>query len=77
MSMLPRVPSDLQGRSKEYLVELVRQLERELRARPQRQNDGALYLSGDVQLRMVSPNGTIYMITVDDAGNLVTTSVAL
>lgn len=77
MSSLPKVPSDLQERSHDYLVELVRQLERELRIRPRRQTDGALYLSGDVPLRMVSPNGTVYEITVDDAGALVTTAVTL
>lgn len=77
MSSLPQVPSDLKGRSHDYLVELVRQLERELRRRPSRQTDGAFYVSEDLPLRMVSPNGTIYEITVDNTGTLVTTAVTV
>lgn len=77
MSLLPKVPTDLKGRSHDYLVELVRQLERELRHRPSRQTDGAFYMSGDVPLRMISPNGTVYEVTVDDTGTLVTTAVTL
>lgn len=77
MSLLPKVPTDLQGKNKDYLIELVRQLEGELRRRPHRQTDGAFYLSGDISLRMVSPDGTVYEITVDNAGNLVTTAVTV
>lgn len=77
MSTLPRVPTDLQGRPKEYLIELVRQLERELRRRPTRQTDGALYLAGDVPLHMVSPDGTVYRVTVANGGALATEVVTL
>lgn len=77
MSFLPKVPYDLHGKQKDFLVALVRQLEGELRDRPHRQTDGAIYLSGDIRLRMVSPNGTVYEISVDDAGALVTTAVTL
>lgn len=77
MSMLPKVPYDLRGESKDYLIELVRQLERELRRRPARQRDGAFYVAGDLPLRMVSPNGTVYEITIDNTGNLTTTAVTV
>lgn len=77
MSTLPKVPTNLRSSTAEYLTELVRQLERELRARPARQVDGALYLSGDVPLRMISPNGTIYQVVVTDAGALDITEVTL
>lgn len=77
MSVLPQVPTDLEARSREYLVELVRQIERELRRRPGKQMDGAFYVSGDLPLRMISPNGTIYEIAVDNTGALVTTVVTL
>lgn len=62
----------------EYLDRLTRVLEDELTRRPARQTtDGALYLSGDVPLRLISPDGTVFEVTVDNAGNLVVTSVAL
>lgn len=77
MSTLPKVPPDIKGKSHEYLIELVRQLERELRVRPPRQTDGALYLSGDIPLRMISPDGTVYEVTVDNTGALTTAVVTL
>lgn len=77
MSVLPKVPTNLQGVSKSYLIELVRQLERELRRRPPAKVDGALYLGGEVPLRMISPNGTIYQVTIDDAGGFVTEVVTV
>ena len=56
-----------------YLTTLIRELERELQRRPARQaTDGVLYLGGDCPLSLISPNGTVYRLTVDDAGNLVT-----
>jgi len=56
-----------------YLTALIRELERELQRRPARQTiDGVLYLGGDCPLSLISPNGTVYRVTVDDAGNLVT-----
>lgn len=64
---------DSRSPNAEYLVNLVRELERELSRRPARQRaDGVLYLGGDTPLSLISPNGTVYRLTVDDAGNLVT-----
>lgn len=62
----------------EYLDRLIRVLEDELARRPARQAvDGALYLSGDVPLRLISPDGSVFEVTVNDAGSLVVTPVAL
>lgn len=77
MSLLPKVPSSLKDAQSVYLVELVRQLERELRHRPAVQRDGALYLGGDTPLRIISPNGTTYQVTVTDGGGLTTSEVTL
>lgn len=78
MRRLPQVPVDRLGQTEgRYLVELVRQLEIELQARPRRQSDGALYIGEDSPLRVISPNGTVYAIAVSNAGALEITEVTL
>lgn len=75
MSLLPRVPlTGSTAEQRDYLVQLVRSLEGQLRQRPVTQ-EGALYVADNMVLRLVSPNGTVYELTVDDAGSLVTTEV--
>lgn len=62
----------------EYLDRLIRVLEDELARRPARQTiDGALYLSGGVPLRLISPDGSVFEVTVNNAGNLVVAPVSL
>lgn len=62
----------------DYLDRLIRVLEQELTLRPARQRtDGALYLSGDVPLRLISPDGSVFEVTVDNTGALVTSPVTL
>ena len=61
----------------DYLQELARRLDDELARRPERSTDGVLYLTTEVPVRLISPNGSIYELSVDDAGALVTTSVVL
>lgn len=74
MSFLPKVPTELtQGPQGRYLVELVRQMDSELRRRPFVQSDGALYIGQGTFLRIVSPAGEVWEITVNNGGNLQTT----
>jgi hypothetical protein len=76
MSLLPKVPthhmSVEQGR---YFMELIRQLEVELAKRPPRQEDGAIYVSDENPLHIISPNGTVYEVVVTNAGALQTEAV--
>lgn len=76
MSQLPKyVPG--QGQL-EYLDRLVKVLGEELDRRPARQpQDGVLYLSSDVPVRLISANGTVYQLSVSDTGVLETTEVTL
>lgn len=76
MSMLPKVPINELGEPVErFLIEFSRQLERELARRPATQADGVLYFHEGQVVRLVSPNGTVYELTVNNAGGLVTTQV--
>lgn len=76
MSTLPKVPLNQLGEPLErFLIEFSRQLERELARRPSVQSDGVLYFHEGQVVRLISPNGTVYELTVDDAGALVTTVV--
>lgn len=71
MTRLPHPPTS--GPHAQYLAVLVRELERTLRSRPAiNPVDGVLYLGQDTPVSLISPNGTVYKLTVDDAGNLVT-----
>lgn len=75
MSYLPRVPENVKDANlKEYLITLVRELGKELDTRPATQG-GVLYLSGDRPITLISPNGTLYQLTVSDTGALETTEV--
>lgn len=77
MSLLPQVPlRDFGDKQGQYIEKLLQRIEIELRARPRRQQDGALYVGGEQPIRLISPNGTIYELTIDDAGALVTTVVS-
>lgn len=69
-----QLPSPQPGSAnEEYLTSLVRELEKELGRRPARQKaDGVLYLGNDSPVSLISPNGTVYRISVDNDGNLVT-----
>ena len=76
MSMLPKVPLNVLGEPLErFLIEYTRQLERELTRRPANQVDGALYLRSGQALRLISPNGEVWELTVNDGGALQTTQV--
>lgn len=78
MNKLPKVPLErLDPHAGRYLLELVRQLEDELAHRPSTKGDGVLYIHEGQQLRLISPNGSIYDLSVNDAGALVTTPVTL
>lgn len=75
---LPKPPLSVDGEARRYIETLVRQLEQELTLRPSRQpTDGVLYLTTDVPVVLISPNGTLYKLAVDDAGTLTTTQVDL
>lgn len=75
MSYLPRVPENVKDDTlREYLVTLVREIGNELDTRPATQQ-GVLYLSGDRPITLISPNGTLYRLTVSDTGALETTEV--
>lgn len=77
MSLLPNVPNRLTtDGTRHYLVSLVRSLEQELAVRPRRV-EGVLYLGGDVPVRIISPNGNIYSLGVDNTGALTTEQVTL
>lgn len=69
---LPKPPSTITPPLSDYLLTLTRELEKELRRRPTKQADGVLYLGGDRPVSLISPNGTIYRLSVDDNGDLVT-----
>lgn len=63
--MLPPPPSNIEGATRSYLFTLLNNLERMFRAR-----------SGDVPvqaLKLASPNGTVYTVTVGDDGTLTVT----
>lgn len=65
MSSLPKVPTELQGKSAEYLVELVRQLEKELRHRLRQQSDGKTYFGYEYPYIYVDVNGVQYELGTD------------
>jgi len=68
---LPGPGPNVKGPLRDYLITLVQELELELQARPEA-SEGVLYISEDQPLSLISPNGTLYRLSVDDGGNLVT-----
>ncbi len=77
MSLLPKVPSAFKGPQATYVIELIRQLERELKRRPAVQQDGVMYIGHDVPYVYVDENGNQYKLLttgqlVSEGGNILT-----
>lgn len=66
MSLLPQVPASFpQGKPKDYLIQLVRQADRELRLRPARQVDGVMYMGFDQPYIFVDEDGNQFVLGQD------------
>lgn len=75
---LPPLTGNSPAAIQEYVEALVKSIEEELARRPSRNmRDGVVYLGGDMPVRMISPGGLVFDVSVDDAGALVITEVTL
>lgn len=72
--MLPRPPLGLSGPYADYLAKLVRDIEEELRLRVAKSPvDHVVYLDGEQPISLISDSGKVFRLTINDAGDLVTT----
>lgn len=72
MKTLPSFPLRMVTKPfEDYMIRLLRRLEVELSGKVGVKEDGAVYLGADQPLHLISEDGEVFRLTIDDQGQIV------